>query len=65
MNRDTNDKASAADARKKAEQKTAFRLALIFGSLIAVMIVGMLVFDVYSEKITEAGYKAPADAAER
>jgi hypothetical protein len=53
------------EAKKKAEARTALLLAVIFGGLIVIMVGGMLWFDIYAEKVTEAGYKAPADAAER
>ena len=52
------------EAKKKAEAKAGLILAVVLGSLIFVMIAGMLVFDIYAEKATGMGH-APVEAADR
>jgi len=51
-------------AKRKAESKAAFWLAVIVGGFIVLSIGGMLVFDAYGEKLAGAAY-APKDAADR
>lgn len=62
------DKKSAAlpqaGAKEKAEARTAFLLAVIFGGLIVAAIGGMLVFDMYGEQQAKI-MNAPAEAAHR
>ena len=66
MEKTPSESRAEAEARKKAEHKTALLLGVIFGGLIVAMVAGMLAFDLYGEKLDGGGtYKAPADAAER
>lgn len=53
-------------AKKKAVARTAIILAVVFGGMITLMIAGMLAFDIYGEKKTEAlSSRPPTDAADR
>jgi len=55
---------SEADARERAEAKTARLLALIFGGLIVALIAGMAAIDIYSERL-QGGPSSIHDAAEQ
>jgi cell division septal protein FtsQ len=55
--------AAEAEARRKAEARTARILAVVFGLLMIVMIGGMLVFDMYTENLHGSTAKV-RDAAE-
>jgi len=60
------EKRAEAEAKHKAEARTARLLAIIFGGLIVAMIAGMLAFDLYAEKKMDNGVtRPPADAAEK
>jgi len=63
MNIESKDQ-SDADLQKRAEEKSALILGLVFGGMIMAMIAGMMAFEMYAEKITEST-TAPADAADR
>jgi hypothetical protein len=53
-----------AEDKNKADARTAFLLAVIFGGLIVASIAGMLIFDMYGERHANV-MNAPADAADR
>ena len=53
-----------AEAREKAEAKMARLLALIFGSVIVVLIAGMAAIDIYAEKL-QGSQTNVHDAAEQ
>lgn len=57
--------AAQARERKRKEAKAARLLAIIFGVMMVLMVGGMLVFDIYSERAIGNTQNAPADAAGR
>lgn len=54
-----------AEAKQKAEARTARLLALIFGGMIVAMIGGMFALEIYGENQQGQSHNAPADAADR
>ena len=53
------------DSERRAEARTARRLALIFGALIVLLIAAMAGIDIYADNLQEHNHDVPADAAGR